>query len=340
MLVNLLRGTTEENNQLLLPAGTLSVNTDDYSLRFHDGQTLGGFEIKTRTAFDLGPGPRLLKAGDWNSGFLGEMTDSEFFSGPLLTLDLGVSEGTAINPASGWLKFVHQGKVLFVAKKPLVRAVSWDTLYRAGAVYGIDGPGYNTDSDGREVNQLTVVVLDDHAFKVRLLTGADTDPADQAGGEFNALLERLASGWASGYNASALGLGQWELVQETYSLDASRRVARRPNGFNHIAANHAGAELYWRPVLELIPKEDILFEARGIAYAVEGGLYPLVLEDLDFANVINPVRRIESAFVAMPGVVMTDADVIDPVNPVTRHTFDYRISELIPLVLTDPEFLD
>src|SRR5690554_4552276 len=114
MLTRLLRGDTEANNRLVLPSGHLTVNTDDYSLRIHDGVTPGGFEIKTKSVFDWGPGGKVIIGGNTQSGFLGEVSANELVDGLTLASMVGLSAGTDINDSEPWLKFVHKGKILFV----------------------------------------------------------------------------------------------------------------------------------------------------------------------------------------------------------------------------------
>jgi hypothetical protein len=340
MRTRLLRGNTAQNNAITLPPGTVTINTDDNSLRLHDGVTRGGFEIKTRAAFDMGPGPKTLQAGTFNSGFLGEMTDAELFSGDILALNVGLSAGTTLSDTGGWLKFIHKGKILYVAKKPLRNYISWDDLYKTGIVHGVEGPGPNLASDGTAVDQLTVVPFDDYAVKVRVLTGTDTDPSNVAGGEYDALIKHLTEGiWPLGYTRSALGAGNWEHTPAVYEGSPTNRVLRNPTSISSAPAGTAGSSYLWRPCLELISKDDILFEARPLGFEVGGALYPLILDDLDFSNVLSPVRRTDSAFFGMPGVTFTEAEFVDVVTGPNRLNLDWSISELDALIFTDHEYV-
>lgn len=121
-----------------------------------------------------GPGPQELVAGDMNAGYFGEVPASELYSGDRLAFELAVTEGVLQNSDAGWLKFAHNGKVLFIAKQTLMHSVTWDHLYARGIVYGTDDDG--KAPRGTPVNQRTVVEHGGNKFVVRLMTGAVSDP--------------------------------------------------------------------------------------------------------------------------------------------------------------------
>ena len=57
------RGTTAQNNSFTGAAGELSVNTDNNSLRIHDGSTAGGFELaKADLSNSVGTGGTVFAA--------------------------------------------------------------------------------------------------------------------------------------------------------------------------------------------------------------------------------------------------------------------------------------
>jgi len=128
----------------------------------------------SKAPLSLGPGPQILAAGDGTDGWYGEVPAADFFTGDELASILGVTEGTAQNSDAGWLKFQSEGKVLFVAKRPLRHSISWDHLYSRGIVYGTDDNGANPR--GTPVNQRTTVKLGGNEYIVRLLTCAHADP--------------------------------------------------------------------------------------------------------------------------------------------------------------------
>ena len=136
------------------------------------------------------PGPATLIAGNMQAGFFGEVSASELISGTDLASLVGISQGTSQNSTAGWLKFAWQGKILFVAKKTFRHSISWDHINSANAVYGSKS-----------------VVIDGLSYKIRLLKGANKDPAGAYNGaichnsEWNRLMlpihqEAINKNWA------------------------------------------------------------------------------------------------------------------------------------------------
>jgi len=274
MKVRFLRGTTEENNSLTLPAGEISINLDDMSLRLHDGVTQGGFECPSNMAFNLGPGPKTLVAGDYQLGYFGEISAAEFITGDQLTDEMGVSEGVGMNSTTAWLKFAYQGKILYVAKQPIRHSVSWETLYQSGLVYGVDDVGIHPA--GANANQFSPTLIGTDGFKTRLLTGGNTDPATGAGGEWDQLMVAVTNGTFASLTTTELGVGSgngatsW--VQEAISGTLANRVGRGQTSiadYDSVAATTVTATMGWRPVLELTTVTKILFPPEDIYYETD-----------------------------------------------------------------------
>lgn len=105
------------------------------------------------------PGPKNLISGTMTLGFFGEVPSSELISGNSLASSVGISQGSAQFSDTPWLKFAVDGKILFIAKKPIRSAISWDAINTAKCVYGDEGD--------------KVIVQNGHSYKVRLLKGAN-----------------------------------------------------------------------------------------------------------------------------------------------------------------------
>jgi hypothetical protein len=219
-------GDTSNLESITLPAGNHAISTEYRLEAVHIGTTYGdstkGAVTYTTAAsfFDWGPGDdydAMVAAGNYDdttdTGYMGLVTSADLTDGPTLATDIGLSAGIAFNNDAGWLKFYvgasadcnkdGVAKVLFIAKETIRNNLSWDDIYLAGAVYGTGDNGTASASTGIMATQDAQVVYGGTTYKVRLLTGAATDPAaeaynnqqcsDDAGGgsEWNDLLYRV-----------------------------------------------------------------------------------------------------------------------------------------------------
>lgn len=118
-----------------------------------------------------GPGSQSFVAGDINIGYYGLVPAQDFTTYDKIIdtfLPSGFSNRTTESDQK-WMKFSHKGKTLFVPQRPF-GTVSWNSLYLAGLVYGVDGVGprdYNTQT---ATNQLRTITIGGSLFKVRLMT--------------------------------------------------------------------------------------------------------------------------------------------------------------------------
>ncbi len=150
---------------------------------------------KGQDDFTGSPGSKSIIAGDKEAGFYGFVQPEEFgqigskeFSGVNLASEVGISQGTSQFSNTPWMKFSWRGKILFVPLKTIRYSVSWDTIYKAGAVYGTgstisDGEQFMLDNDpnygtSARVSQNAKVMIGDLEYKVRLFKGAGNDPTD------------------------------------------------------------------------------------------------------------------------------------------------------------------
>ena len=221
------------------------------------------------------PGSANLIAGTMQAGFFGEVSASELISGDALASEIGISQGTSQNSTVGWLKFAWKGKILFVAKKAFRNSISWDHINNANAVYGDKS-----------------VVIDGLSYKIRLLKGANKDPAGAYkgsichGSEWNRLMlpihqEAISKNWAYPDNVESdipvwahslgtgaqnrytdedlltkkgYGSGSYSWCQEV-AESAAYRVYRGNDGVSYSdSATSSNTYGYrgWRPCLELV----------------------------------------------------------------------------------------
>lgn len=211
----------------------------------------------------------LLINGTMNLGWFGEISADDFITGDALADAIGLDEGTSQNSDAGWLKFAIDGKIVYVAKKPFRRSVSWDDLSLVGAVLG-----------------QAIVEIGDNRYKVRLLKGRgdglDTgvsktfDGLETRGSEWNRLFYRVSSGQFSERRnrllSEGIDPGTWAKYDESELLMNKRygdghkcwcqesagdgyRICRGDFGvsFCHKELSSYGTRhLGWRPCLEKI----------------------------------------------------------------------------------------
>lgn len=216
-------------------------------------------------------------------------------TGTSLAQTLGIGNTTPevlINNDSGWLKFVHKGKIKYVAKKPFMHTVSWNDIAKAEAVYG-----------NRTVR------IGGRLFRVSLLSGAEADPSSWttsstatdnkgAGSEWNELIYRVhtdvpTDGTTTNHGGKQVGSNWWNfnntdivvgagngrstLCQETLSYDTAGRVVRGYGSlstFGNFASSYTDTSLGWRPCLTLISEEEITSPTSTLYKAEATGVGP------------------------------------------------------------------
>lgn len=200
--------------------------------------------------------------------FLGEVPVTKLISGDALATQVGLTAGTAFNSNEPWLKFLtREGKTLYVAKKPFRYNLNWNQLNTLGITLGV-----------------TTVVIGGNTYKVRLLTGMDTEyyngsisvynPLHVNNSEWNRLMYPLHNGnhidtnnltlpgyWPL-YSDLDLGIGpnsgnggQSWCIGRYVTGSSSSQVTRGGRGitsFDPTIASSSHVVRGWRPVLELV----------------------------------------------------------------------------------------
>ena len=112
-----------------------------------------------------------------DAGYFGRYTG--IYTGNQLSSAAGVSIGSSLFYGTSnieWLKFAFDGKIIFLAQKPIRYALSWNDINNAGCVYG--------------TKQIT---KDGITYKCRLLRIRDGEPETGPGRE-QYLLQGVHSG--------------------------------------------------------------------------------------------------------------------------------------------------
>lgn len=208
---------------------------------------------------------RIQSAQPIEYGFLGEVPARELISGNALASAIVLTAGIAQHTNEPWLKFNLDGKTLYVAKKSYRHSISWDQIHARGAVFGT-----------------RTVTINGDTYKVRLLTGADTNPTPVTTGyssigtsnsEWERLIYAVHNGvhtntsnrtppgaWPLYSDADLLvynsyGHGNCSWTQETGTANVGQRVFRGGAGVTYFAlqsSSNVHTQMGWRPVLELV----------------------------------------------------------------------------------------
>lgn len=222
-----------------------------------------------------GPGGKTVLCGDAHRGFMGKLTTTEFIAPQVLLDACGISAAT-VNTATTnfWMKFVHDGKIKYIYTAHIAvgngtagTGVSWNALYNAGMVYGINGPG-TVPSDLTAVNQNKTIVIGANSYRVRLArynstanydAQVDTNPESEwhacvramynssTGTTYEALSDFPISGIFNTSNNTML-------AEISGNYCAGALVAGSSQAVYSVASTklRSATVQYWRPVLELI----------------------------------------------------------------------------------------
>ena len=195
-----------------------------------------------------------------DTGYYGEVTSAQLYTGSGISTAVGISSGTLQNDTEGWLKFYWHGQVLYVAKKTYRHSISWDNINTAAAVYGV-----NLGSTGRKT-----VSTGGNTYEVKLMMGAVKDPSPASGGgrQWNELLYRVCTGtetgeiganWALLSPSTDLGInsgnGSYTWCREVYQPNTSYRVYRGSGSlstFDSFTSSYTNTGFGWRPCLALV----------------------------------------------------------------------------------------
>lgn len=221
-----------------------------YLLESFNGDDSAFSELLETEALPIatGAGPQTLQAGDHIAGFYGEVTAADFITGDALASAINLTAGTSHNSDEPWLKFNHNGKTLFVAKKTLRYGIDWN-----------DSRGHGE------------VTISGDIYQVRLLSGSNGNTVDGPdggpGGEWNDLMYPIhtddpnGQGWGINYTNSDLNMDDsngsrtWSQEGNDDFSDTTQRLLRGRSDITDFyifggaeSVSHNG----WRPVLEYI----------------------------------------------------------------------------------------
>ena len=228
----------------------------------------------------FGPGPSELKYGDYNYGYFGTVTSSDFINTANLRNAVGFQSGTVTTAAPVWHKYVRNGIIYFVPHTCLAHSVQWTHIYTAGIMFGITGNGPHQNG-AVGTNQRKTVQIGADTYIVRSMKGYSddvtrivpsatvNDPTEYSN-EWNDFILPLCKFVPNGQrlvNVSSQGVqdtlpGPWNgytgaAIQEQ-SDNASLRIVRRGSaaetrtGIAQRSCNNDAYLCSWYPILELV----------------------------------------------------------------------------------------
>lgn len=281
-----------------------------------------------------GPGRKTLLKGTETIGYFGTLTSAELFDGWEVSSFLGLTAGL-VNKEVGnvWMKYIYRGKFLFVCKDIVRTSVTWNDLYKVGAIYGAKGTGLYPVA-GFPTDQFRVMLKEEAGYPVpwklavRVLKGAPADPyvgvdytamgliAD--GIEYNDLIYRLLTLNANGrpntaifesFSGADLGNtaagGGYTVLQETSQDNVNNTHVRGATGTSITSTKatvSAGREA-WRPVLELVTGDPV-FSPYRVYQEFTGNAGPLSVTGAFVDVVQNPfqVMAVDEAAIKGPNI--------------------------------------
>lgn len=257
---------------------------------------------------ESGPGTKQMLFGDINEGYFGTVTAREllsagdFYNQMAVELSNKASLIPQNDPNLYYLKFAIDGKFVFVPTRNLVTAVTWEQLYRMGA---IDASGHEasfppTTVNGVDQNALLAVESDGKTYwlRPRLARLNDVDPAPSAKGDPESDFARLFNKVHKGAN----GTGFWddqpvtgtgvELASNFWyqnSLEGDTTQAHLGTfNLGSIYTALKGAVSNGRPVIELMDPNHVLLPVRNATYEIVGPARPIVFDIADTTVHLTP----------------------------------------------------
>jgi len=135
---------------------------------------------KILVADNRGIGPSVLKYGDASIGYFGEVLAADFVNSSVIMAAAASTSGLSvpvIQPT--WYKFIRNNKIIYVPDQFFSTGAAFASLYNAGFVYGVDGPGptgYPTVGLSGPVNQLRTFDFQGQRYKIRMMRGWSDGP--------------------------------------------------------------------------------------------------------------------------------------------------------------------
>lgn len=225
-----------------------------------------------------GPGAqKLIRYDEENDvGYYGLVEQADFFNfDQIEAAGKTVMGGTATNrdTTNKWHKFWFKGKVIYSPQRTVRTVSTWNNLYAAGFMYGVDGNGAFPPA-GAEVNQLTPIARTTNGkknwFKIRSPRMSLVDPTGNpyvvppatdpnvTKSEFSLTAERvipttgIKEPWGTSGMPGSLVWGTSSITGDTTSAIVG---LVNSNAYSLNPASKTSGSRTWLPVVELLPED-------------------------------------------------------------------------------------
>lgn len=230
-------------------------------------------EISMCERATFGHGGNSVIRGDWDCGYMGDVSADELFTTSALSSACGISSGYITTPNPTWRKFIHGGKLKFIPNAILkIGTFNWASFYNLGMVYGTDDNGAYASLT--PVTQNKRVVKDGFTYKVRLIRSYKDNPTlpssvinktNNGGSELAEILGRIMTdSFISGNNrltdkpkllnttANTIGASQGGVIALA-GITGSGGTPMLGNGnYSNLSLLANSNSMGWLPVLELV----------------------------------------------------------------------------------------
>ena len=153
---------TERPQVILSSNSSVQINNSDniylkskYSALAISNKNLNSYKDEINNKLEIidktgSPGLCYLKSGSKENGFfglvspveMGKLNNGDLYNGESLAAKVNIGEGVSANPNCPLMKFIIDGKILFIPLKPYRYNIYWDTIYNNGCVFGTTDEGY------------------------------------------------------------------------------------------------------------------------------------------------------------------------------------------------------
>lgn len=274
-----------------------------------------------------GPGPIMLEFGDEELGYFGTLTSAEMFTTTELSthLDLG---GSSYIDTPDWIKCFVNGRVLFTPTQRLKAGLSWNDLYKAGAIYGDDTNG--SYPAATPIKQNAVITKGSYAFRIRVWGKDDVDPTPVASTNYppGANHEYLKFCYKFFAGNGANFLGSWKLIPGANLLSSAaiQMLTAASNIANYV-------QFYWPNV----NNGQMLHYAK----TTSGTWWP-VLEPVDFSKGLLAIKAVSNqplddkllSPVAITSLEATDFTPGESLKAISVSTLSYDTTDPKPVAIT------